>query len=90
MSLYEIDDDVKQIEISIFRKRTTTNYINPNSSCHPVENKLAAVGYFHCRLNTYPLGKTDKEKEFVIINTILHNNHNNANISSTTGYKRGK
>jgi hypothetical protein len=63
MGSYEIDDDVKHNAVCIFRKPTTKDCIILKSSCHPLEHKLAAIRYFHYRLNTYHLGMQIKRKK---------------------------
>jgi hypothetical protein len=47
---------------------------------------LAASRYFSNRIDTYPLEKTEKEKEIKIVKNILHNNQydtTTVNISSS-------
>jgi hypothetical protein len=63
MGPYEIDDDVKHNAICIFRKPTTKDCIIPKSSSRPIEHKLAAIRYFHYRLNTYHLEKEIKRRQ---------------------------
>jgi len=47
-------------------KRTQKTYhldsIIPNDSCHPPEQKLAAIRYFVNRINTYDLSHENKQK----------------------------
>jgi len=43
------------LTIAIYRKPTTTDIIIPNDSCYPREHKMAAIHYFHKRMNTYKL-----------------------------------
>ena len=49
------------ISHDIYRKPTTTDTIIPMDSCHPLEQKMAAIRYFADRINTYELSK-DKNK----------------------------
>jgi len=41
-----------KISFDIYRKQTTSDIIIPNDSCHPTEQKLAAIRYFTNRINT--------------------------------------
>jgi len=65
MGSYEIDDDIKHNAICIFRKPATKECIIPKSSSCPIEHKLVAIRYFHCRLNTYHLGKQKKRMKLL-------------------------
>ena len=51
-----------KISFNIYRKPTATDVIIPNDSCHPPEQKLAAIRYLVSRLLTYPLCKKTKGK----------------------------
>ena len=55
---------------------TTTAIIPiiPNDSCHPSEQKLAAIRYFLNRINTYDIGHAEKQKETEILKQIFYNN----------------
>jgi hypothetical protein len=44
----------------IHRKPTTTDTIIPNDSCHPHENKVAAIRYPASRMETYNLNTVNK------------------------------
>jgi hypothetical protein len=66
----------------IYRKPTTTDHIIHNTSCHPNEHKLAGIRYLVNRLHKYPITPHNKQKESLIINTILLNNGYN-NITHT-------
>jgi hypothetical protein len=43
------------MSIDMYRKPTYTDVIIPSDSCHPREQKMAAIQYLHDRLNTYHL-----------------------------------
>jgi hypothetical protein len=62
------------IMLSIYRKPTTMDNITPNSSCHPYEQKTAAVRYLAHRLITYPLDDPQKDTERTMIEHILQQN----------------
>jgi hypothetical protein len=49
-----------KISFNIYRKETTSDIVIPNGSCHPTEQKLAAIRYFTNRINTYNLDQTEK------------------------------
>jgi hypothetical protein len=61
-------------EFTIFRKPTYTDIIIPYNSCHPTEQKFAAIRYFANRLNTYQMKPNEREKEKLNIQNIAHNN----------------
>jgi len=48
--------------------------IIPNDSCHPTEQKLAAIRYFTNRVNNYSLDHTEKQTETNIVKQIINNN----------------
>jgi hypothetical protein len=52
-----------KISFNVYRKPTATDIIIPNDSCHPPEQKLAAIKYLINRLSTYPMNETNKRKE---------------------------
>ena len=58
----------------IYRKPTATDTIIPNDSCHPSEQKMAAIKYFANRINTYGLSNDNKQIEIDTVKQILHNN----------------
>jgi hypothetical protein len=51
-----------------------TDCTMPESSCHPINHKMALNRYFYCRIDTYPLEKPEKETK---PNTARNNLHNN-------------
>jgi hypothetical protein len=51
------------ITTSIYRKPTTTDTIIPSDSCHPIEQKMAAIRYLCNRMHTYNLNAIDTQKE---------------------------
>jgi hypothetical protein len=61
------------LDCSIFRKPTVTATIIHSNSCHPNEQKIAAIRYLNNRINTYALSEKNKTKKDVI-EAILHNN----------------
>jgi len=69
-----ISKDENKVSFKVYRKSTTTYIIIPNDSCHPPEQKLAAVKYLVNRLSAYPINKTNERKEYDTIKQILHNN----------------
>ena len=62
-----------KISFNVYRKPTATDNI-PNDSCHPPEQKLAAIRCLIICLSTYPMNETNKRKEYDIIKQILCNN----------------
>jgi len=62
------------ISFSVYRKPTTTDTIIPKDSCHPQENKQAAIRYLFTRMNNYHLERTAKEHEYNTIKQIKRNN----------------
>ena len=62
------------LSFDIYRKPTATDTIIPMDSCHPREQKMAAVRYFVNRINTYGLSNNSKQAEIDTIKHILHNN----------------
>jgi hypothetical protein len=59
---------------NIFRKPTATDVIIPNDSCHPPEQKQAAIRFLLNRMNTYHLEENNKRMELNIIRQIITNN----------------
>ncbi|GFG38801.1 hypothetical protein Cfor_02813 [Coptotermes formosanus] len=64
----------EELKFNIYRKPTYTDTIIPYSSCHPTQQKLAALRYFSNRPDSYPLEQEEKDKEKTIIQNIAHNN----------------
>jgi hypothetical protein len=58
---------------NIYRKPTTADSIIPNDSCHPKEQKMAAIDFLYNRMNTYNLSTAEMQKEDTI-QQILGNN----------------
>jgi hypothetical protein len=52
-----------KIYFKIYRKETTSDVIIPRDSCHPTQQKLAAIRYFTNRINTYGLDHTIKNRQ---------------------------
>ena len=78
-----------ELTFMMFRKLTTTNTIIPNDSCHPLEQKMAAIRYFADRIHTYNLDQPQKQKETDIVNHIIHNNKYNTSLLNRV-YNRKK
>jgi hypothetical protein len=51
------------ITTNVYRKPTTTDSIILNDSCHPKEQKMAALYYLYNRMYTYNLTTTDLQKK---------------------------
>ena len=60
-----------EMNFNIYRKPTTTDTIQYDS-CHPPEQKFAAIRYLTHRLMNYHVSITNKEKEYRTIQQILH------------------
>jgi len=69
-----IQREQHRITTNIYRKPTTTDSIITNDSCHPIEQKMAAIHYLYNRMHTYNLTATDIQKEKDTIQQILINN----------------
>ena len=69
-----ISRETGKFEKDIYRKPTYTDFIIPRDSCHPKEQKMAAIRYLYNRLNQYQLSPENTEKENNVIQTILRNN----------------
>ena len=76
------------ITTSIYRKPTTTDTIIPSDSCHPIEQKMAAIRYLRNRMHSYNLNKTDAQKEKDTIQQILMNNKYDPNLIQNNKNKR--
>ena len=63
------------LDINIYRKPTTTDTTINYYSNHPTEQKLAAYRFLINRMLTLPLTQTNKNKEWLKIQTIAHNNN---------------
>jgi len=63
-----------KVVVNIYRKSTVSDNIIPNDSCHPSEQKLAAILYFTNSLNSYDIDRAEKQKEMEIIKQIISNN----------------
>jgi hypothetical protein len=69
--------DKNKLTYEIYRKPTTSDTIIPKDSCHPIEQKLAAIRYFVNRIHTYDLDHTQKQKEINTVKDIIGNNKYN-------------
>jgi len=72
ITISKVDHKIS-FKFNVYRKPTATNII-PNDSCHPPEQKLAAITCLINRLSTYPMNETNKRKEYNIIKQIIRNN----------------
>jgi uncharacterized protein (DUF433 family) len=63
-----------RISFDIYRKPTTSDIIISNDSCHPQEQKMAAIRYFLNTINTYDIDATRKHIELDTIKQIIYNN----------------
>ena len=59
---------------NIYRKPTATDMIIPKDSCHPPEQKHAAIRHMINRMNTYRLNDHNKNIEYRTIEQIIINN----------------
>jgi hypothetical protein len=75
---------------NIYKKPTTSDNISPSDSCHPSEQKLAAIQYFLNRINTYDLGHAEKQKETEILKQTVYNNKFHTSILSRIRNSRTK
>jgi hypothetical protein len=60
--------------IRVYRKPTATDVIIPKDSCHPPEQKHAAIRHMINRINSYRLKDDTKRTEHQIIEQIITNN----------------
>jgi hypothetical protein len=75
-----INKETEKFKYSIFRKPTTTDVIIPDDSCHPPEQKHAAIRYMLNRMNTYYLDDDNKRTELNTIKQIATNNGYKASV----------
>ena len=75
-----IHRDMDSFSIDIYSKPTYTDTIMPIDSCHPTEQKYAAIRHLQNRLNSYQLSHEKREKERNTIQDILHNNGYSASV----------
>jgi hypothetical protein len=52
--------NTEPIEIAIYRKPTTTDFIIPKSLCHPIDYKIPAIRQFCDIIHNHPLEKPDE------------------------------
>ena len=67
-----IQREQHSIPTNIYRKPTTTDAIIPNDSCHPIEQKIAAIHYLY-KMHTYNLTATDIQKKDTIQQILINN-----------------
>jgi uncharacterized protein (UPF0335 family) len=63
-----------RLEFNVHRKPTATDVIIHKDSCHPPEQKQAAIIHMVNRMNTYKLNNENKQKEQQIIEQIAASN----------------
>jgi hypothetical protein len=51
---------ISKMVFDMYRLPTTSDNITLNDSCHPSEQKLAAIPYFITRIDTYDIGHAEK------------------------------
>jgi hypothetical protein len=78
-----------ELSFDIFRKHTTTDTIIPQDSCHPLEQKIAAIRYHVNRIDTYNLDQAKRQKEistvkFYIYKETKHGNQINDKLTFQT------
>lgn len=59
-----------QVNISVYRKKTTTSHVIHFSSCHPNEHKQAAFRYYLNRAHNIPNSEANRKNEFNTIEQI--------------------
>jgi hypothetical protein len=57
-----------------FLENTTTDTITPHDSCHPLEQKMAAIKYYVNRIEIYNLDQSKRQKEMDIVKQIIRSN----------------
>jgi len=72
--------ETNRITFDIFRKPTTTDLIIPKDSCHPIEQKLATIGYFTDRIQICNLNHVRRLKESNVLKPTIHINKCNVTI----------
>jgi hypothetical protein len=70
-----ITKGTENLAFNIYRKPTTTYIIIPRESCHPQEQKHAAIRFLNNRMNTYYFSDSNKQVENNTIEHILCNNN---------------
>jgi hypothetical protein len=79
-----IQKDQGKLKFGIYRKPTTTDTIIPHDSCHPPEQKLAAIRHLMNRMNKYELDDESMEQEKAIIKQIITTNKYDKRILENT------
>ena len=72
------------LSVSVYRKPTATDAIIPSSSCHPYEQKVAAIRFIADRIITYPIDDEQERKEYLTAKQILTNNQYDTNLLDNT------
>jgi len=71
---FTIQNKDNKLLFNIYRKPTTTDIIIPKDSCHPPQQKHAAIRHMTNRMNTYRLNDEKKRTKLQTIEQILDNN----------------
>ena len=69
----QITRNTQNLEISIYRKPTTTDTTIHSTSNHPMEHKTAAYRYCLSRIHSLPLNPDKKQKEWNTTQTVAKN-----------------
>jgi hypothetical protein len=79
-----INRESNKMSIDIYRKPTHADIVILNDSCHPRENKMAAIYYLYNKKNTNQLSPKKRQKESTYIQEILKNNEYNTTVLEIT------
>jgi hypothetical protein len=85
-----IQNTGNKLTFNIYRKPTATDVIIPIDSCHPPEQKHAAIRYMINRMNSYKLDNANKKSEQHTIEQIITNNEYDTSIIKRFGKSRHK
>ena len=70
----QITRNTQNLEISIYRKPTTTDTTIHHTSNHPVEHKTVAYRYYLSQMHSLPLNPDENQNGWNMIQTIVKNN----------------
>jgi hypothetical protein len=62
------------LQFGIYRRKTTTDIMIHNDSCHPTEHKMSGINYLINRIITYHITNSNLNLESQIINHLLKSN----------------
>jgi hypothetical protein len=74
----------QNLSVRIYWKPTAMDVIIPNSSCHPYEQKIAAIRFLANCIVTYPMNDEYKREENLTTKQILSDNQYNTKILDGT------